>query len=90
MALVEDLFKGNIVTGLAVGIGAVVLGPIVAPAITAVLRPAAKAVIKTGIYAYDWGCTALSQVNEMTGDIVAEARSEVGHHRGRAKPAGGS
>jgi hypothetical protein len=92
MAFVEDLFKGNIVTGLAVGIGAVVLGPIVAPTLTAVLRPAAKAAIKAGIYVYDRGLEALAQANEMTGDIVAEARSEmtgegVGETRSHAKPA---
>jgi len=97
MAFVEDLFKGNIVTGLAVGIGAVVLGPIVAPAVTSVLRPAAKAVIKAGIYAYDRAAEALGQVNEMTGDIVAEARSELepahapaGRRHARAEPASGS
>ena len=77
MALVEDLFKGNIVTGLAVGVGALVLGPIVAPAVTAILRPATKAVIKAGIYAYDRGSEALAHLNEQTGDIVAEARAEL-------------
>jgi len=77
MAFVEDLFKGNIVIGLAVGVGALVLGPIIVPAVTAILRPAAKAVIKTGLYAYDRGAEALAQVNEQTGDIVAEVRSEM-------------
>lgn len=77
MAAFEDLFKGNIGTGLAVGIGALVLGPVLVPALTSVLRPAAKAAIKGGIYVYDLACEALGQVNEMTGDIVAEARSEM-------------
>lgn len=83
MAVFEDLFKGNIGTGLAVGIGAMVLGPIVAPALTAVLRPAAKAAIKGGIYLYDRASEALGQVNEMTGDIVAEARTEMHHQPSR-------
>lgn len=77
MAFVEDLFKGNIVTGLAVGVGALVLGPVVAPTITAIVRPAAKAAIKAGIYVYDRGAEALAQLNEQAGDIVAEARSEI-------------
>lgn len=77
MAIVEDLFKGNIVTGLAVGVGALVLGPMIAPTVTAILRPAAKALIKAGIYAYDRGSEALAHLNEHTGDIVAEARSEL-------------
>jgi hypothetical protein len=76
MALLEDLFKGgNIVTGLAIGIGAAVLAPAVAPA----LRPLAKSVIKAGLVAYDQGRAMLAELNEMTGDIVAEARNEIAH-----------
>lgn len=86
MAFVEDLFKGNIVTGLAVGVGALVLGPVVAPAVTAVLRPAVKGVIRAGIYAYDLGAEAVGQVSERAGEMVAEVRSEMessgsGEHR---------
>ncbi len=85
MAFVEDLFKGNIVAGLAVGVGALVLGPVIAPTITAVLRPIAKGVIKAGIYAYDRASEGLAQVNEMSGDIVAEARSEMRDGSPRSK-----
>jgi hypothetical protein len=53
------------------------LGRFIAPAVTAVLRPAAKAVIKTGLYAYDRGAEAIAQLSEQTGGIVAEARSEM-------------
>ena len=73
MAL-EDLFKGgNIVTGLAIGIGAAV----VAPAITPVLRPIAKSLLKAGLIAYDQGRVAFAGLNEQTSDLVAEARSEL-------------
>ena len=42
MALLEDVFKGgNVVTGLAVGLGAAVIAPMVVP----VLRPLAKSVL---------------------------------------------
>ena len=74
MSLFEDLFKGgNIVTGLAMGVGAAVLAPVVVP----VLRPLAKSIIKAGIIAYDQGRVALAELNEQTGDIVAEARAEL-------------
>jgi hypothetical protein len=74
MALLEDLFKGgNIVTGLAIGVGAAVVAPAIVPA----LRPFAKAVIKAGLVAYDQGRVALAELNERTGDIVAEARAEL-------------
>jgi uncharacterized protein DUF5132 len=74
MALLEDMFKGgNIVTGLAIGVGAAVVAPAIVPA----LRPFAKAVIKAGLVAYDQGRVALAELNERTGDIVAEARAEL-------------
>ena len=39
MAFFEDMFKGgNIATGLGVGLGAALLGPIVLPVIGAVVR----------------------------------------------------
>ena len=80
------LFKaGNIVTGLAVGVGAAV----VAPAVVPVLRPRAKAVIKAGLMAYDRGRLTLTDLNERTGDIVAEARAELAEaaQEGKTEPA---
>lgn len=77
MALFEDMFKGgNIVTGLAIGVGTALLAPVLVPAIGNVLRPAAKAAIKGGIVAYDWAREAAAQVGEAASDMAAEARSE--------------
>jgi Protein of unknown function (DUF5132) len=74
MALIEDMFKGgNILTGLAIGVGAAVVVPIVTP----MLRPIAKSALKAGIAAYDQGRAALSELSETTGDLVAEARQEM-------------
>lgn len=81
MAALEDLFKGNLGTGLAVGIGVAVVGPLIAPVIAGVLRPAAKMMIKGGIYAYDRAHEAVAQLNDAAGDVIAEARTEA------AKPA---
>jgi len=74
MALFEDLFKGNAVTGVAVGLGALLLAPTVAPAIGRVLRPAAKAVIKGGMMLYR---QTISEVGEVASDLFAEARAEL-------------
>lgn len=83
MALFDDLFKGgNVVTGLAVGIGAAVLAPVVAP----MLRPLAKSLVKAGLVAYGRGREMVADLNERTGDMVAEARREV-EYGGRAAPA---
>ena len=74
MALFDDIFKGgNILTGLAIGIGAAIVAPAVIPA----LRSIAKSIIKAGLMAYDQGRVALAELNEHTGDIIAEARSEM-------------
>jgi len=74
MALLEDALKGeNLLTGVGVALGAVVLGPIVLP----LVRPLAKGIIKAGLVAYDQGREALAELNERTGDIVAEARAEM-------------
>jgi hypothetical protein len=74
MAFFEDAFKGgNIVTGLAIGVGAAILAPAVIPA----LKPIAKSIIKAGLVAYDQGRVALAELNEQTGDVLAEARSEL-------------
>jgi hypothetical protein len=83
MALFEDVLEGGTGPGLLIGIGALVLGPTVLPAVGRALRPMAKAAIKTGIRIYEEG---VATVSEATGDIVAEARSELaseGRERGR-------
>jgi hypothetical protein len=46
MALIEDIFKGNLATGLAVGVGVILLGPTVIQAVGGILRPAAKTLIR--------------------------------------------
>jgi hypothetical protein len=74
MALIEDMFKANLATGLAVGIGAVILGPTVVVTVARVLRPAAKAMIKGGMVFYR---ETLSEIGEMASDLVAEARAEL-------------
>jgi hypothetical protein len=70
MALVDDILSGNWVTGLAIGVGAVVVLPLAAP----ILRPLAKTAIKGGILAYQ-GAAGLF---EGIGDLVAEAAAEAG------------
>ncbi len=74
MALIEDIFKGNATTGLAIGIGAVLLGPTLLPALGRVLRPAAKAAIKGGMVLYR---ETFAEIGEFASDLVAEARAEL-------------
>jgi hypothetical protein len=74
MALIDDMFKGNLVTGLAIGVGAVLFGPTVVQTVGSVLRPTAKAVIKGGMVFYR---ETLGEIGEMASDLVAEAKAEL-------------
>jgi hypothetical protein len=85
MAFVEDLFKGSTVTGLAVGVGALLLAPTVLPAVGRVVRPAVKAAIKGGMVFYR---ETLAEVGEVAGDLVAEARAELQHENAAPALAG--
>lgn len=67
--MLDDLFKGNVLTAVAVGVGAVLVAPLAGP----VLRPAAKAAIKGGILAYQ----SVAELGEAVGDLVAEAQAEL-------------
>ena len=87
MAILEDMFKGNIVTALVVGVGSALLAPVLVPAVSNLLRPAAKAAIKGGILAYDKGREAMAQMTEATSDLTAEARADISSGEGVAKPA---
>jgi Protein of unknown function (DUF5132) len=74
MGLIEDVFKGNLAAGLAIGVGAIILGPTAIRTLAGVLRPAAKTLIKSGMVFY---CETLSEIGEMATDLVAEARAEL-------------
>lgn len=77
MALLDDIFKGNITAGLAIGIGAAVLAPVMLPVLASVAKPLAKAAIKSGFILYEKGKEAVAEMSEMVEDVVAEARSEL-------------
>ena len=70
MAVFDDIISGgNWVTGVAIGVGAVIILPLAAP----VLRPLAKAAIKGGVLAYQ----GAAELIEGIGDLVAEAVAEI-------------
>jgi Protein of unknown function (DUF5132) len=73
LALLEDLFKINPVTGVVVGIGVVLLGPVVLPVVGQILRPAVKVTIKGGLVLYD----QMAEIGEVAGDLFAEAHAEL-------------
>ena len=74
MALIEDMFKGNLAVGLAIGVGAIIFGPTVIQTMGSILRPVTKPLIKNGMVFYR---ETLSEIGEMATDLVAEARAEL-------------
>jgi hypothetical protein len=77
MSIVEDALKGNVVTGLAIGVGAALLVPAVMPLLVGVVRPIAKAAIKSGFILYEWGREYVAEAGELASDLVAEAKAEL-------------
>ncbi len=80
MAGIDDLFKGNIVAAVAIGVGAVILAPVVARA----AKPLAKAAIKGGIIVFEKGKETFSEVGEVVEDLVAEVKAEMAEESAKA------
>jgi uncharacterized protein DUF5132 len=80
MALLNDVvigdivIGGNVVTGLAIGVGALIAWPLIGP----VARPLAKSIIKGGLFAYRQAGELFAGAVEGIGDVVAEAQQEIG------------
>jgi hypothetical protein len=73
MALFDDILSGgNWVTGLAIGIGAVIILPLAAP----ILRPLAKTAIKGGILAYQGAAGLVEGIGDFVAEVAAEAGGE--------------
>ncbi|WP_420266228.1 DUF5132 domain-containing protein [Candidatus Magnetominusculus dajiuhuensis] len=72
-----DLFKGNALSGLAIGIGAAVLSPVIIPILASVVKPLTKAAIKGGIIAYGRGIELAAEIGEVVEDLVVEAKAEL-------------
>ena len=88
MAGIDDLFKGNIVTGLAVGVGVVILAPVIMPVLASVGRPLAKSIIKSGMVLYEKGRETAAELGEVLEDLIAEAKVELENAPATAAAAG--
>jgi len=77
MPIFENGLKGNILNGLAIGIGAAIVAPALIPVVSSIVKPLAKAVIKGGILCYERSKESIAEISEMVEDIVAEAKAEV-------------
>ncbi len=64
-------------TGLLVGVGALLVAPVIIPVLAGAFRPLAKAAIKGGYLLFEKGKVIGAETQEMIEDIAAEAKAEV-------------
>ncbi len=77
MALFEDMFKGAGASGLAIGIGAALVAPVLLPALGRVVRPAAKVALKTGMALYRETSAGVGRAaSELYHEVQAELTDE--------------
>ncbi len=69
--------KGLTAGNLAIGVGIVLLAPIVLPVLGSIAKPMIKAAIKGGLVAYEGLRVAIAEAKESLEDLTAEARSEI-------------
>ena len=74
---VGDLFEDLGIPGIAAGVGAVILAPVLIPAVAKASKPVAKALIKGGIIAYEKSKSAIAETGEVLEDLVAEVKVEL-------------
>ncbi len=90
MSLLSNGMRGNLMTGLGIGLGASILAPAVVPLVGAVIRPLAKAAIKGGLILYERGREMVAEMGEVAEDLAAEAKAELApeaeEEAGEAKP----
>ncbi|MHC1743836.1 MAG: DUF5132 domain-containing protein [Syntrophobacteraceae bacterium] len=79
MALLDNGLKMG--TGVAVGLGALILIPAVLPVVGSVVKPLAKAVIKGGIILFEKTREVLAETQEVIEDLAAEAKAELSAER---------
>jgi hypothetical protein len=68
----DDLLKG-----VAIGIGVVVLVPMAIAALAPVVKPLVRSAMKTGVRVYEKGRETLEEFGETVEDIVAEVEEEM-------------
>ena len=68
-------------TGLAIGLGVLMLAPAIAPAVAAVVKPVAKASIKSAILLFEKATELIAEAKESVEDLAAEVHAELAQGR---------
>ena len=75
MALFDNGF--SVSTGLVIGIGALILAPVVVPVLAVAAKPLMKAGLKGGILLYEKGQEMIAEAQELFEDLAAEVKAEL-------------
>jgi hypothetical protein len=75
MALFDNGF--SVSTGLLIGIGAVILAPVIVPAMAVAARPLLKAGLKGGVLLYEKSQEMFAEAQELFEDLAAEVKAEL-------------
>lgn len=73
----EMLQDGNGGRAIAIGIGALVLAPLVIPVVAKASKPIAKAAIKNSLAAYKKTKNVIAEAGEVVQDMIAEVNAEL-------------
>lgn len=73
----EALEGGVGIFGIAAGIGAALLAPVVIPILGQAGKPVVKTVVKESLWLYEKGKEAMTEMSDAWEDVVAEARYEM-------------
>jgi hypothetical protein len=68
-------------TGLAIGLGVLILAPVVAPAVAAVVRPVVKASTKSGMLLFEKARELIAEAKESLEDLAGEVHAELVQER---------
>jgi hypothetical protein len=69
--------KGLTAGNLAIGVGVILLAPVVLPVLGSVAKPIVKSVIKGALLAYQGVKVTIAEAKESLEDITAEAKAEI-------------
>lgn len=82
MSKMEKILQSDGAKGVAIGVGAVLVGLAAIPTLIMVGRPVARVAIKSGILFLEKGREAMAIATESLDDLVAEVQSELVTGRG--------
>ena len=77
MPTLDNLLKNETAKGVAIGLGAALVGAAAIPTVILVGRPLARVAIKSGLLFLEKGREAMAEATESLEDLVAEVKAEL-------------